>query len=140
MWAGVGNNPRRFRSMRAPASGSTTTMTLPPGDYYAIAIREEDTNEWMDPKFLEQLTRSASRVTIGDGQHATVDLEMQNVRPAGGRNENDEAEAESEHGPFVPDEQQPRDAPIVRAGNGVLSGTVLSTVGDAPIRRARVSV
>jgi hypothetical protein len=40
----------------------------------------------------------------------------------------------------VPDEQQPRDTSIVRAGNGVLSGTVISTVGDAPIRRARVSV
>jgi hypothetical protein len=73
-------SPRRLKSGRATAQGTFGISSLPPGDYYAVAIPEEQAADWRDPKMLEELARVATRVSIGEGEHKTIDLPMKEVR------------------------------------------------------------
>ena len=66
--------------MRASTAGQFGLSSLPPGDYYAIAIREENAADWRDPAILDVLARAATRVTILEGEHRTVDLQVREVR------------------------------------------------------------
>jgi len=79
-WANYGSNPRRLKSARASAQGRYGISSLPPGDYYAVAIPEEQAADWRDPKMLEELARIATRVSIGEGEHKTIDLSLKEVR------------------------------------------------------------
>jgi hypothetical protein len=74
------SSPRRLKSARANAQGRFGISSLPPGDYYAVAIREEQAADWRDPKLLEELARVATRVSIGEGEHKMLDLLMKAVR------------------------------------------------------------
>jgi carboxypeptidase family protein len=79
-WTNYGPNPRRLRSARSAKTGEFSIPSLPPGDYYAIAVPDEQTADWTEMSYLQALARAASRVTIPDGQHKTVDLRTQRVR------------------------------------------------------------
>jgi hypothetical protein len=79
-WANYGTNPRRLKSARATAQGRFGISSLPPGDYYAVAIPEEHSADWRDPKMLEELARVATRISIGEGEHKTIDLSVKEVR------------------------------------------------------------
>jgi hypothetical protein len=79
-WTNYGSNPRRLKSARATAQGRFGISSLPPGDYYAVAIPEEQTADWRDPKMLEELARVATRINIGEGEHKTIDLSIKEVR------------------------------------------------------------
>ncbi|HYN07064.1 MAG TPA: carboxypeptidase-like regulatory domain-containing protein [Vicinamibacterales bacterium] len=79
------NNARRVRMTRASKSGTYTFNGLPEGDYFLIAIPEEVASEWQDPRFLEAMSREATRVTIVEGDKRTQDLERRNIRPVEGR-------------------------------------------------------
>jgi hypothetical protein len=74
------SSPRRVKSARPNAQGRFGISSLPPGDYYAVAIPEEQAADWRDPKLLEELARVATRVSVGEGEHKTVDLTMKEVR------------------------------------------------------------
>ena len=80
-WVDYGLNPRRVRTARTTKTGLYTLNALPPGDYYVVAFSEEYAGEWQDPRFLDQLSRVASRVTLGDGEKRTQDLTRQTARP-----------------------------------------------------------
>ena len=80
LWQTAGPNSRRFKSARASAGGQFGLSSLPSGDYYVIALREEDAADWRDPATLDLLARAATRVTILDGEHRTMDLQIQGVR------------------------------------------------------------
>jgi hypothetical protein len=73
-WADNGISPRRMRATRPNRSGSYTFNALPPGDYYVAAIREETTPQWQDPQVLEEISRSAAQVHVGEGDTRTQDL------------------------------------------------------------------
>ena len=75
------NNPRRIRMTRVSKSGTYTFNGLPDGDYFLIAIPEEVASEWQDPRFLDAMSREATRVTMVEGDKRTQDLERRNVRP-----------------------------------------------------------
>jgi hypothetical protein len=79
-WINYGSTPRRLKSARATAQGRFSIGSLPPGEYYAIAVPEEQTADWRDPKVLESLSRVATRLTIMDGEHQTIDLSIKEVR------------------------------------------------------------
>jgi uncharacterized protein (DUF2141 family) len=79
-WAGPGTNRRRLRSARVNASGQFGISSLPPGDYYVVAIRDDDAAGWRDPAALEALARVAARVTILEGEHKTIDPRISEVR------------------------------------------------------------
>jgi hypothetical protein len=79
-WQGAGSNPRRLRSARANARGEFGISSLPPGDYYVTAIREEDAGDWRDPAVLEALARGATQITITEGEHKSIDVTVREVR------------------------------------------------------------
>ena len=79
-WNDPGASPRRLRSARATATGQFGISSLPPGDYYVAAVREEDAADWRDPSFLDALARVAARITILEGEHKSIDLQIREVR------------------------------------------------------------
>ncbi len=81
LWENTGSNPRRLKSTRANAKGELGLSSVPPGDYYVIAVPEEQAPpDWRDPKTLEALARLATQVSIAEGEHKTLDLRIKEVR------------------------------------------------------------
>jgi len=166
-WMNYGVNPRRMRMARTSKTGAFTFGALPAGDYFAIAISDEVAGEWQDPQFLDLLSRSAQRVTLGEGQKNSQDLATQNVRPPGGdpapvadpdSDRDGDAGVGSGHGPFVAEpaqtqsqtQTQSRDtrpqtpardtAATTAAGTATLAGVLtLDDPSPQPVRRARVT-
>jgi hypothetical protein len=64
----------RMRSVRTSATGSYTMTSIPPGEYYLVAIAEDTFPGWQDPKRLAELARRAIRVRIAEGQTLVQDL------------------------------------------------------------------
>jgi hypothetical protein len=75
-WVGYGSQSRRFSNTRPDGQGNFKIMSLPAGDYYAIAIPDKMANDWQDPKFLESLTGDATRVRIRDNDRVTASLKV----------------------------------------------------------------
>ena len=158
-WTNFGFNSRRMRSARPSQNGSFSLGTLPAGDYYAIAIPDERSAEWQDPKFLETLTRSATRFMLTEGEKRTIDLQVQDVRIPGqlawGRilncsicdkwavtNAAIQDATPSPGGPFVPDDDpQVRDPGVLQpTGSGSITGRVVADDGsNQAVRKVRVS-
>ena len=82
-WMDYGINPRRVRIARTSKTGTYSFGALPAGDYYVAAFSEEFAGEWQDPRFLDQLSRGATRVTLNDAEKRTQDLTRLNARPGG---------------------------------------------------------
>jgi hypothetical protein len=61
---------------RADAEGNFKVTSLPPGDYYAMALDHVDPTRWQDPEFLQTLTPEATRFSIGDGETKTLYLKL----------------------------------------------------------------
>lgn len=78
-WASSGANQRRVRTIRTGKNGEYS-VNLPPGDYYAIAVSDQQTADWQDPAFLDAASRAASRVTIAEGERKTLDLRTRDVQ------------------------------------------------------------
>jgi hypothetical protein len=80
-WSGYGASPRTLISASTTRSGAYTTDHLPPGDYYAIAIGDDDLDGWRDPATLEKLANQATRLTVAAGDSAkTLDLRVKAIR------------------------------------------------------------
>ena len=79
-WMDAGANPRRLRRIPTTDAGAYEVAALPAGAYYVTAIRESAGGEWMDPKFLESLVSGAAHVQIDDGEKATQNVRVQEVR------------------------------------------------------------
>jgi hypothetical protein len=73
-WRNYGATPRRLKSGATNARGEFGISSLPPGDYYAVAIPEDQSGDWRDPKTLDALARVATVVTIVEGEHRMIDL------------------------------------------------------------------
>jgi protocatechuate 3,4-dioxygenase beta subunit len=50
--------------------------TLPPGDYYAVAVDRIESSEWEDPETLEGLSRVATAFTLTPGDARTLTLRL----------------------------------------------------------------
>jgi hypothetical protein len=68
--------PRRTRSTVVSASGTFAFMSLPPGDYLVAAIPERLLDTWQDPKVLDSLSRSATRISLAENEKRSVDLKV----------------------------------------------------------------
>lgn len=79
MWGSSGLMPRRLRSARATPSGEYS-FNLPPGDYYVLAVPEDQSADWQDAVFLEAASRVAVRVRIGEGERKTQDLRTRGLQ------------------------------------------------------------
>ena len=67
---------RRIRTTRPAADGKYVMPGLPPGEYLMTAVTDLEPGEQFDPAFLEQLSRAAIALTIGDGEKKTQDLRL----------------------------------------------------------------
>ena len=67
---------RRIRSVRPAADGKFVIPNLPAGEYLMTAVTDIEPGEWYDPALLENLSRSAIALTIGEGEKKTQDLRL----------------------------------------------------------------
>jgi hypothetical protein len=75
-WKAAGVVFRRWRDERVNQAGAFLIPGLPPGEYYLATIPSNGPGDTRDPKYLESLVRTATRVTLGDGEKKTVDLKV----------------------------------------------------------------
>jgi hypothetical protein len=73
-WEGAEFSPRRLRSVRVNDGGGWTADTLPPGDYYVVALPDAEASGWDDPEVLLALSGQASRVSLREGDQRSIDL------------------------------------------------------------------
>ncbi len=78
-WRDYGSSPRRLKSGATNDRGEFGISSLPPGGYYAIAIPEDESDDWRDPRTLDALARIATTVTILEGEHRMIDLRTTGV-------------------------------------------------------------
>lgn len=67
---------RRLRLTRTGDTGGFTIGSLPPGDYFAVALASNPPANWQDPATLSTLQRSAVAVTITMGPAHPIALEV----------------------------------------------------------------
>ena len=73
-WSAASN---RYVAIGRPADeGRFKVATLPPGEYYGIALDRADPTEWQDPEFLEGLSRQASTFSLAQGETKTLALRL----------------------------------------------------------------
>jgi protocatechuate 3,4-dioxygenase beta subunit len=148
-WPIAAGVSRRFVSARADPKGAFGPINLRPGDYNVVAVSDEHAADWQEPRVLEVLARSATRVTLGEGQAQTVELTRTTPRPPISQSPN----LPISQSPNLPISQSPnllafrglqvRDTRAVepKGGPGSVAGVVLAADGsNRPIPRARVSL
>jgi hypothetical protein len=79
-WRAYSPGARRMRSARVAATGEFSFSSVPVGDYYLIAIADEDGSDWQDPDVLDALSRAAVRITINDGDQKAVTIRRREGR------------------------------------------------------------
>ena len=70
---------RRFRNAAVSKTGAYTFALLTPGEYLVAALDVDDVPENRDTPFFDALSRVATRVTIGEGDKKTQDLQFVKV-------------------------------------------------------------
>jgi hypothetical protein len=73
-WTDYGDFPRRLRAIRVDRNGQFQTANLAPGDYLLVAIPEDSSANWQDPKVLQALARLGTSITLGDGETRSATL------------------------------------------------------------------
>jgi hypothetical protein len=76
----IGPAVRRFLDAFSDTSGTFALINLPAGEYFVTAIPIAKSELWRDPKLLESLTRSATRITLSPGESRTIDLRTVAIR------------------------------------------------------------
>jgi hypothetical protein len=79
-WLDFGRAPQRFRTMRPDSAGRFALTAVPPGDYFVAAISEAAAGDWMNPAFLENVSRQAARVHVDVGTTLTQALTTKAVK------------------------------------------------------------
>jgi hypothetical protein len=79
-WSSSGALSRRLRTARATADGSYSLQALPAGEYYLVAVREDQVGEWQDPALLRALSSHAITIRLVDGDRKTQDLRSAEIR------------------------------------------------------------
>ena len=67
---------RRMKYTRSATDGSFRIGGLPAGDYLVVTVPRLKTTEWQNPELLRQLAPRAERVTLSEGQHATLSVRL----------------------------------------------------------------
>jgi hypothetical protein len=79
-WGDAGPNARRFRSARPGAQGEFVITGVPPGDYYVVAIPDDEAADWRDVAVLDALARVATQVSVAEGEKRTVTLQVKKIQ------------------------------------------------------------
>jgi hypothetical protein len=67
---------RYYAMARPDQSGRFSVSSLPPGEYYAVAVEYVASNEAADPELLDRLAESASAFTLNPEEHLTIELRL----------------------------------------------------------------
>jgi hypothetical protein len=67
---------RRIRTTRPATDGAFSIRGIPPGEYYLAALTDLDANESNDPALLDELIKTAARVTLRDGETTKQDFRI----------------------------------------------------------------
>jgi hypothetical protein len=73
-WIDTGATPNRLRAIRTGRDGAFRVVGLPAGDYLVVAVADESTTDWQDPRTLQALAKVAIQVTLRDGEARTLVL------------------------------------------------------------------
>ena len=76
-WSSSGGLSRRMKTARVTKDGSYTLQPLPAGEYYLVAVQEDQVVDWQDPSLLQALSRVAMTIRLSDGEQ-----KMQSLRSA----------------------------------------------------------
>jgi hypothetical protein len=79
-WQDFGLNPRRLKSARVDTTGRYNFPDVPAGDYFIVAIRDDQAAVWREPGRLTTLSRVSTPVHLSEGQKTTQDLRLVDVR------------------------------------------------------------
>jgi hypothetical protein len=71
-WADPAAGRRRFSSSTAGRTGTFAIGAVPAGEYFVIAVPDDDAADWQEVSRLETLSRSALRVQLADGDKKTI--------------------------------------------------------------------
>jgi hypothetical protein len=64
---------------RTEADGSFSIAGLPPGNYYAVPVRDvpaDGDDAWQEPAFLESLIPAALTALVGDGTRSSLTFRL----------------------------------------------------------------
>jgi hypothetical protein len=73
-WVNTGSAPRRLKSVRSGKDGSYSVSGLPAGDYFVGAVSDALAADWQNPDFLTTLSRTATRLSVSEGDKKTQSL------------------------------------------------------------------
>jgi hypothetical protein len=78
LWRRVGMSSRRTLTAAPSRTGAYTLTDVPPGDYFVAAV--DGDVDFSNHDHLKILSRTATRLTIGDGESRRVDLQATVIR------------------------------------------------------------
>jgi hypothetical protein len=78
LWRRVGMSSRRTLTAAPSRTGAFTLTGMPPGDYFVAAVNGDV--DFSNHDHLKILSRTATRLTIGDGESPQVDLQATVIR------------------------------------------------------------
>jgi hypothetical protein len=58
------------------ASGKCTAVGMAPGDYHAIAVVKDDTDDFRDAALMERLEKVGKAVRVGAGDRKPIQLDV----------------------------------------------------------------
>jgi len=79
-WVDYGRTSRRVRSVATSLSGAFDIPAPPDGDYFLVAVPDEDAADWQNPAVLRKISAIADRVQVRDGQALTRNLKLRRVQ------------------------------------------------------------
>ena len=71
---------RHILTSRPDQNAQYRLRGLPPGDYLLAAVEVVEEGEWFEPRFLEELRRRATRVTLRSGEIQPLNLALEAAR------------------------------------------------------------
>lgn len=80
LWSGPMLSPRRLTRSRTDDAGAFDIRNLPAGDYFIAAIEDAHVGSWPESRFLDTLSKIATRVTIAESEQRTLPLTLSRVR------------------------------------------------------------
>lgn len=79
-WRDARLSTRSFLAARPTKAGAFSFATVPPGDYFIVAVPDESAGTWPDEEFLARLAAIATPVRIAPNQAATVALRVSAIK------------------------------------------------------------
>ena len=73
LWSEPFAAARRFRALRASASGTVTIAGLPPGEYF-VTTAAENSSDWVTRAVLEKISGPAQRIQLSESEKTVVEI------------------------------------------------------------------